>query len=76
MTEGTYSCHLRRMITKKPLNINNHEIFDGMSHDERPLSQPTSMSFSMQKFRLAEISRKTVDRSPLAIAATYTALEL
>lgn len=71
MNEGIYSCHLRHMITKKPLNINDHETFDGMSRDERPLSQPTSMAFAIQKIRLAEISRKTVDRSPLAMAVTY-----
>ena len=70
MTEGIYSCHPRQMITKKPLNINDDDVFDGMSRDERPLSQPTTMSYTMQSIRLAEISRSIVDRSPLAMAHT------
>ncbi|KUJ06325.1 uncharacterized protein LY89DRAFT_726634 [Mollisia scopiformis] len=70
MAEGIYSCHPRQMITKKPLNINDDEVFDGMSRDERPLSQPTAMSYTMQRIRLAEISRSIVERSPLAMAHT------
>jgi hypothetical protein len=70
MTEGIYSCHPRQMITKKPLNINDEEVFDGMSCDGRPLSQPTTMSYTIQSIRLAEISRSIIDRSPLAMAHT------
>lgn len=46
----------------------DQEIFDGMSLDERPLSQPTIMSFTLQSIRLAELSRRIVDRNPLAMA--------
>ena len=70
MAEGIYSCHPRQMITKKPLHVNDEEVFDGMSRDERPLSQPTTMSYTVQRIRLAEICRSIVDRSPLAMAHT------
>ncbi|CAI6084367.1 unnamed protein product [Clonostachys chloroleuca] len=66
--EGIYSCHPRQMITKKPLNINDEEVLDGMSLHERPLSLPTSMSYTLQMIRLAELSRNIVDRSPLMMA--------
>lgn len=56
------------MITKKPLNINDNEVYDGMSRAERPLSEPTTMSYSLQRIRLAEISRNLVDRTPLTMA--------
>ncbi|CAG9993963.1 unnamed protein product, partial [Clonostachys byssicola] len=68
--EGIYSCHPRQMITKKPLNINDEEALDGMSRHERPLSLPTSMSYTLQRIRLAELSRNIVDRSPLMMAHT------
>lgn len=67
MAEGVYSCHPRQMITKKPLNINDEEIFDGMTRVERPSSRPTTMSYSLLRIRLAEISRNLVDRAPLAM---------
>ncbi|CAH0044340.1 unnamed protein product [Clonostachys solani] len=70
VSEGIYSCHPRQMITKKPLNINDEEVLDGMSRHERPLSLPTSMSYTLQRIRLAEISRNIVDRSPLMMAHT------
>ncbi|CAH0038210.1 unnamed protein product [Clonostachys rhizophaga] len=68
--EGVYSCHPRQMITKKPLNINDEEVLDDMSRHERPLSLPTSMSYTLQKIRLAEVSRNIADRSPLMMAYT------
>jgi hypothetical protein len=66
--EGVYSCHPRQMMTNKPLNINDEDIFDGMSRVEQPLSQPTVMSYLLQRIRLAEISRSIVDRTPLIMA--------
>ncbi|KAL9085500.1 MAG: hypothetical protein Q9165_007545 [Trypethelium subeluteriae] len=55
------------MITRKPLHINDEEVFDGMSRIEQPLSQPTRMSYSLHRIRLAEISRNIVDRTPLTM---------
>ena len=51
------------MVVKKPLNINDEVLNDGMSRIEQPLSQPTEMSYSLQRIRLAEISRSIVDRT-------------
>ena len=56
------------MVVKKPLNINDEELSDGMSRIEQPLSQPTAMSYSLQRIRLAEISRNIVDRTPPMLA--------
>jgi hypothetical protein len=67
-TEGVYSCHPRQMITKKPLNVNDEDVFDGMNRTEQPLSQPTVMSYSLLRIRLGEISRNIVDRTPLIMA--------
>ncbi len=58
------------MLVKKPLNINDEDIMDGMSYIEQPLSQPTVMSYSLQRIRLFEISRSIVDRTPLIMAHT------
>jgi hypothetical protein len=65
VSRGFYQCHPRQMATKKPLNINDEDVVDGMTRIERPLSQPTSISYSLQRIRLAEISRSIVDRTPL-----------
>lgn len=56
------------MITKKPLNVNDEEVFNGMSRVERSISQPTVMSYTFQRIRLAELSRNIIDRRPLAMA--------
>lgn len=56
------------MVVKKPLNINDEEVVNGMSRVEQPLSQPTAMSYSLQRIRLSEISRSIVDRTPLIMA--------
>lgn len=54
-------------MVKRPLNINDEEVVDGMSRTEQPLSQPTAMSYSLQRLRLSEISRNIVDRTPLVM---------
>ncbi len=61
---------MRQMLVKKPLNINDEDLVDGMSCIEQPLSQPTVMSYSLQRIRLFEISRNIVDRTPLIMAHT------
>ena len=61
------------MMVKKPLNINDEDLIDGMSRIEQPWSQPTTMSYSLQRIRLAETSRSIVDRTPLMIAHTGSA---
>lgn len=66
--QGVYQCHLRQMVVKKPLHINDEQLIDGMAFIEQPLSQPTVMSYSLQRIRLSEISRNIVDRTPLIMA--------
>jgi hypothetical protein len=66
--ESTYWCHPRQMITKKPLNVSDEDLFDGMSRLELPISQPTVMSSLLLKIRVGEISRNIVDRLPLSMA--------
>lgn len=68
ITKGVYSCHLRQMITRKPLNINDEDVCDGMRLIEKPSWQPTIMSYTLLRIRLAEISRNVVDRAPLMMA--------
>ena len=53
------------MVVKKPMNVNDEDLAYGMTIVEQPLSQPTTMSYSLQRIRLAEISRNIVDRTPL-----------
>ncbi|KAL6720804.1 hypothetical protein ACLMJK_002729 [Lecanora helva] len=70
-TQGVYLCHLRQMIVKKPLNINDEELIDGVAPIDHPLSQPTTMSYSLLRIRLSEISRSIVDRTPLVVTDVY-----
>ena len=56
------------MVVKKPLNVNDEDLIEGMGRIEKPLSQPTSMSYSLQRIRLAEISRTIVDRTAMIMA--------
>ncbi|TVY30615.1 putative transcription factor lepB [Lachnellula hyalina] len=63
--QGYYNCHPRHMLVRKPLNVNDEDVIDGMSCIDQPLSQPTTMSFTLQRLRSSEISRRMVDRTPL-----------
>ena len=56
------------MIVRKPLNLNDEDLVDGMSLVERPLSQPTIMSYSILRIRLGEISRNITDRTAFIMA--------
>lgn len=58
------------MMTNKPLNLDDEDLVDGMTRIGRPINQPTAMSYSLQRIRLAEISRNIVDRTPLIMANT------
>jgi len=55
-------------MTKKPLNVNDNEVFDGMSRNERPLSEPTAMSYFLQRVKMAEVCRNMVDRTALSMS--------
>ncbi|GAB7338849.1 hypothetical protein MBLNU457_5537t1 [Dothideomycetes sp. NU457] len=69
-TEGSYDCHARHMITKKPLNLDDEDLKDGIVPVEKPMSMPTSMSYSLQRIRMSEICRQFVDCEPLVMSGT------
>ncbi|RDW62415.1 hypothetical protein BP6252_11848 [Coleophoma cylindrospora] len=67
---GVYHCHPRQMIVRKPMNLNDEDLVDGMSQDQKPLSWPTMMSYPLQRIRVAEIMRSLMDRNPLIMSDT------
>ncbi len=50
------------MLVKKPRNINDVDLIDNGVNLDLPIIQPTEMSYFLQRIRLAEISRRIVDR--------------
>ncbi|KNG85305.1 hypothetical protein ANOM_006451 [Aspergillus nomiae NRRL 13137] len=54
--EGVYQANPRQTIVKKPRNINDLDLLDVGLHLDLPVSQPTEMSYFLQRLRLAEIS--------------------
>jgi hypothetical protein len=63
--EGCYSIHPRHIATRKPWNVDDEELYDGMPTIDKPLSQPTEMSYFLQRIRLGEMCREHIDRMPL-----------
>lgn len=55
------------MAVKKPRNINDADLVDNGYRTEFPLSQSTEMSYFLQRIRMAEIARRTVDESQTAV---------
>jgi hypothetical protein len=52
------------MAVNKPRNINDEDLVNGaLQQEEEPSSQPTIMSYFLQRLRLAEICRISADRS-------------
>jgi hypothetical protein len=62
-SEGVYQTHPLHMIVNKPRNIDDAELVEDESDFEVPQDQPTSMSYFLQRLRLAEISRSIVDHN-------------
>jgi hypothetical protein len=65
---GVYHCYPRQMVVKKPMNLNDEDLVDGMSQDQKPLSWPTVMSYLLQRIRIAEIMRSLTDRNALTMS--------
>ncbi|KAJ5633691.1 hypothetical protein N7528_001533 [Penicillium herquei] len=61
--KGIYSINPRHMATNKPLNANDEDL--GSTNVNKPMDQPTSMSYSLQRIRLAELCREVTDKIPL-----------
>ncbi|KAJ5116717.1 hypothetical protein N7456_001065 [Penicillium angulare] len=58
--EFTYSISPQQMNLRLPLNIEDDDIETG---DEKPLSTPTCMSYTLARLQLAHICREIVDRT-------------
>lgn len=48
------------------MNANDEDLVDGMEGVDQPIDQPTSMSYCLQRFRLAELCRELTDNEPFA----------
>ncbi|KAL6359595.1 hypothetical protein LRP88_07016 [Fusarium phalaenopsidis] len=69
--EGTYLINPKHMAVRKPRNLNDEDLVDG-DEPGKPLTESTSMSYFLQRIRLAELTRKFTDRMPLSSAAPET----
>jgi hypothetical protein len=49
------------MMTNKPVNANDEDLIDGMIGIGKPIDQPTSMSYCLQRIRLGEFCREITD---------------
>lgn len=58
------------MITKKPLNLDDEDLNQGLAPVEKPISTPTCMSYFLQRIRIAELCRQFVDCEPLVMSGT------
>lgn len=63
--EGIYTIHSNNMAVRKPRNANDEDIVEGMEIIDRPLNQPTCVSYLIQRIRLAEVCRGILERFPL-----------
>ncbi|OQD81270.1 hypothetical protein PENANT_c028G10021 [Penicillium antarcticum] len=65
--KGTYSINPRHMMTNKPLNANDEDLIDGMARVGKPIEEPTSMSYCLQRIRLGEFCREITDSAPFGM---------
>lgn len=56
------------MMTNKPCNANDEDIVDEMVGVGKPLTQPTSMSYCLQRIRLGEFCREITDCAPFGMS--------
>ena len=64
--EGLYAINPNHMAVRIPRNIDDEDLVDGMASMEFPLTQPTSMSYFLQRIRLAHICREFTDQVPFS----------
>ena len=64
--EGTYRIHPKQMKVLLPRNADDEDLGDiNINHS---LSEPTSMSYFLQRTRMGELSRSIADHLPLALS--------
>ncbi|KAK7439294.1 hypothetical protein Landi51_11271 [Colletotrichum acutatum] len=55
-----------QMAVNKPKNVNDDDIIEGKEIIARPMDQPTCMSFALQRIRLAEVFRASLEQTQFA----------
>jgi hypothetical protein len=64
--EETHTVSPRHMAVRKPRNANDEEIIEGKEVINRSIEEPTSVSYLIQRIRLAEVLHNLLDGSPIA----------
>ncbi|EXJ85808.1 hypothetical protein A1O1_06177 [Capronia coronata CBS 617.96] len=64
--EGTYLVHPRHMCVNLPRNVNDTDLYHDNPSIDLPLSEPTIMSYYIQRIKVADICRSVVDVMPLS----------
>lgn len=65
--EGTYSVHPAHMRVNKPRNLSDEDLAHTSSSFARSMSEPTTVSYLLQRFCLGELSRDIVDAISVAL---------
>ncbi|KAL2671567.1 hypothetical protein Neosp_014157 [[Neocosmospora] mangrovei] len=60
------------MAVHKPQNVDDEDCIDGEEIVGKPLDQPTSMSYFLERIRFGEIFRASLERSQLAALSPDT----
>ncbi|KAK5193792.1 hypothetical protein LTR99_005979 [Exophiala xenobiotica] len=68
--EGTYFVQPNHFRVNLPRNIDDKALIYGRPLAEEPLSKPTTMSYYIQRIKLADICRSVVDVMPLSGVST------
>ncbi|KAH7039897.1 uncharacterized protein B0I36DRAFT_3200 [Microdochium trichocladiopsis] len=62
---NVYLCNPRHMAVKKPMNIDDDDLATRGPAAAKSLSWPTCKAYTLQRIRLAEITRKISDRAAI-----------
>ncbi|KAK5988698.1 putative transcription factor lepB [Cladobotryum mycophilum] len=68
--EGFYVIHPSQMAVNKPRNVKDEDLIDGLDVIDRPMSEPTCVSYFLQRIRLAELCQLLLEQSPLYASTT------
>ncbi|KAF2095028.1 hypothetical protein NA57DRAFT_59782 [Rhizodiscina lignyota] len=70
--EGSYSIQPRQMQVNLPLDCDDDQLSERFGTSRSASVGPTSMSYFLQRVRLAELSREIIDTIPLPISRLKT----
>ena len=65
--EGSYSVNPRHMAVRRPRNADDDELIDGQEPPDHPMEVPTSVSYFLQRIRLAEVCHSLLDRAQFGV---------